>query len=153
MPSDQYFSSSSSGRGKKELALKPFTESFGVPQKKKKKKKERIISSDQYSSSSSRRGRKEGARFGIWRRQTLCCLPAVFVFSFCFVFVFRCFAIVVLAVVFFLIAITSTTFFPSMVPCLLCRHSIVTNSFAAKTLLQIHYMRESLAANRNLLHA
>jgi hypothetical protein len=75
------------------------------------------------------------------------------VFSFCFVFVFRCFAIVVLAVMFFLIAITSTTFFPSMVPCLLCRHSIVTSSFATKTLLQIHYRRESLAANRNLLHA
>jgi len=62
MSSDQYFSSSSSGRGKKELALKPFTESFGVPLKKKK---ERILSSDQYSSSSSRRGRREGARFGI----------------------------------------------------------------------------------------
>jgi hypothetical protein len=66
MSSDQYFSSSSSGRGKKELALKPFTESFGVPlKKKKKKKKERILSSDQYSSSSSRQGRREGARFGI----------------------------------------------------------------------------------------
>jgi hypothetical protein len=68
MPSDQYFSSSSSsGRGKKELALQPFTESFGVPlkKKKKKKKKERILLSDQYSSSSSGRGRKEGVRFGI----------------------------------------------------------------------------------------
>jgi hypothetical protein len=77
-------------------------------------------------------------------------------FSLCFVFVFRCFEIVVLgvlALVFFLVAISSTTFFPSMVPCLLCRHSIVTNSFATKTLLQIHYIGKSLAANWNLLHA
>ncbi len=75
---------------------------------------------------------------------------------FCVLFVFRCFAIVVLgvlAVAFFLVAISSTTFFPSMVPCLLCRHSIFINSFATKTLLQIHYIGESLAANWNLLHA
>ncbi len=91
MSSDQYFSSSSSGRGKKELAQKPFTESFGIPlkkkKKKKKKKKERILLSDQYSSSSSRRV-KEG-RSSLWNlMQADVVLPSrrfyvFFVFCFC----------------------------------------------------------------------